>query len=123
MPVILTFKPCFDDRGAGAARHGEESPRALVPEQTVPAPHVKGDGYSGLALSIHKAIWFAVGNHSFSGSSISLVLYCNVVHDSCFPSWSASKIILCYAKSIRRMDSTCYVMIHGSRKQSADVLA
>lgn len=26
IPVFSTFKPCFDDRGAEAASHGEESP-------------------------------------------------------------------------------------------------
>lgn len=51
---------------------------------------------------------------------------CNVVHNSRFPSQSASEVILCYAKSIlreRRVHSTRYEMINGSRDQGAEVFA
>lgn len=51
---------------------------------------------------------------------------CNVVHNTCFPSQNARKVILCYAKSIlweRRVPSTCCEMINGSREQTADVSA
>lgn len=51
---------------------------------------------------------------------------CNVVQNSCFPSQSASKVILRYTRSILQEEivhSTCYNMIDWSKEQSADVLA